>query len=90
MENRRKTNRTCCSLHTAISLDHETFKGRIENMSNYGAVVLADEPIRISEGKTIRLTIARDGNEDVLEAKVVWSEANAFGAKFIRAEHSGG
>ena len=86
MKNRRKSNRTCCSLDTAFSLGHETFKGRIENMSNYGAVILANEPIKISEGKTIRLRIACDGKEDILDAEVVWSDANAFGAKFIQGQ----
>ena len=86
MKNRRKSNRTCCSLDTAFSLGHETFKGRIENMSNYGAVILANEPIKISEGKTIRLSIACDGKEDILDAEVVWSDANAFGAKFIQGQ----
>jgi hypothetical protein len=86
MENRRKGNRTCCSLDTAFSLDQQTFKGRIENMSNYGAVVLANEPIHISEGKMVRLSIACDGKEDILDAEVVWSDANAFGAKFIQSQ----
>jgi hypothetical protein len=90
MENRRKTNRTCCSLDTAFSLGRETFKGRIENMSNYGAIVLANEPIRISEGKTIRLSIACDGKEEMLDAEVVWSDAKSFGAKFIQGKPTTG
>ena len=55
-------------------------------MSNYGAVVLANEAIHISEGETIRLTIACDGKEDIFDAEVVWSEAKAFGAKFIQRQ----
>ena len=86
MKNRRKISRTCCSLDTAFSLGQQTFKGRIENMSNYGAVVLANEPIHISAGKTIRLSIACDGKEDIFDAEVVWSEANTFGAKFVRGQ----
>jgi hypothetical protein len=84
VKNRRKIKRTVCNLETAFSFDQKTFKGRIENMSNYGAIVSADEPIHLSEGKSIRLTIVCDGREDILDAEVVWSDADAFGAKFIR------
>ena len=59
-------------------------------MSNYGAVVLASEPIHISEGNTIRLSIACDGKQDILDAEVVWSDDNAFGAKFIKNQTTTG
>jgi hypothetical protein len=59
-------------------------------MSNYGAVVLANEPIHISEGKKIRLSIACDGREDILDAEVVWSDASGFGAKFIQGQATTG
>jgi hypothetical protein len=88
-KNRRKIKRTLCNLEAAFSFDQKTFKGRIENLSNYGAIVLSSEPIHISEGKNIRLTIACDGKEDILDAEVVWSEADAFGAKFIRDQATG-
>ena len=89
IENRRKIKRTFCSLDAAFSFGQKTFKGRIENMSNYGAIVLADKPIHLSEGKSIRLSIVCDGKEDILDAEVVWSEADAFGAKFIRDRATG-
>ena len=81
-DNRRKNKRTCCSLDANIFLDGETFKGRIENMSNFGAIVVTEAAKRIAEKSGIRLSIFCDGKEDVLQAKVVWSEDGAFGAKF--------
>ena len=84
MQDRRKNKRTCCSLDTEVSFDQKTFKGRIENMGNFGAIVKAGEPLHMVEGRNIRLTIACDGREDVLDAVVVWSDANAFGAKFTQ------
>ena len=89
VKNRRKIQRTLCSLDAAFSFGQKTFKGRIENMSNYGAIVLADKPTHLSEGKNIRLTIVCDGREDILDAEVVWTEADAFGAKFIRDQATG-
>lgn len=84
LKNRRKIKRTLCNLDAAFSFDQKTFHGRIENMSNYGAIVLANEPIHLPEGKNIRLTIVCDGREDILDAEVVWFEVDTFGAKFIR------
>ena len=82
MKERRRIPRTCCSLDAEFSFDRQTFKGRIENMSNFGAIVQASDPSHIREGKNIRLAITCDGKEDVLEATVVWSESGSFGAKF--------
>ena len=82
-KDRRKISRTCCSLDAKILLDQKTFTGRIENMSNSGAVVLTDGPVRMTEGDDIRLTVACDGRKDVLAAKVMWSDKSAFGVKFI-------
>lgn len=70
-------------METDISCGGETFKGRIENMSNSGAVVVTEHPVRLPEGEEIHLTVDCDGSEDRLRAEVIWSEAGAFGARFV-------
>jgi len=57
--------------------------GNIENMSNYGASILAKTPGCVQKGETIRLAISCDDKEDNRDASVVWSEGGSFGAKFI-------
>lgn len=80
--NRRKNKRTCCSLDANVLFKGQTFKGRIENMSNFGAIVVTEAAKGIAENSGIRLSIFCDGKEDKLQATVVWSEEGAFGAKF--------
>lgn len=75
--------RTLCSLETVFSYGRKSFTGRIENMSNSGAVVVTDQPVRMPEGENIHMTIDCDGREDVLKAQVIWSDDSAFGAKFL-------
>ena len=66
-----------------FSVDDHDYAGTIQNMGNYGASVSVTKPLKIPEGKKIRITILSDNQEDVRSAEVVWSDESGFGAKFV-------
>lgn len=83
MNEKRFVNRTVCKRDVTFLVGERTYNGAIENMSNYGASILAKTPGCVQKGMTIRLAISCDDQEDSRDASVVWSEEGAFGAKFI-------
>ncbi len=83
MNEKRFVNRTVCKRDVTFLVGERTYNGAIENMSNYGASILAKTPGCVQKGITIRLAISCDDQEDSRDASVVWSEEGAFGAKFI-------
>ena len=83
MNDKRFVNRTVCKRDVTFFVGEKTYNGAIENMSNYGASILAKTPGCVQKGMTIRLAISCDDQEDRRDASVVWSEESTFGAKFI-------
>ena len=83
MNDKRFFGRTVCKRDVTFLVGEGTYNGAIENMSNYGASILAKTPGCVQKGMTIRLSISCDDQEDNRYASVVWSEEGAFGAKFI-------
>jgi hypothetical protein len=83
MNNKRFVSRTVCKRDVTFHVGEKTYNGAIENMSNYGASILAKTPGCVQKGMTIRLAISCDDQEDTRDASVVWSEEGVFGAKFI-------
>ena len=83
MTDKRFVGRTVCKRDVTFHVGERIYKGAIENMSNYGASILAKKPGCVQKGMTIRLAISCDDQEDKRDASVVWSEEEAFGAKFI-------
>ena len=83
MNDKRFVNRTVCKRDVTFLVGEKTYNGAIENMSNYGASILAKTPGCVQKGMTIRLAISCDDQEDKRDASVVWSEESTFGAKFI-------
>jgi len=83
MNDKRFVIRTVCKRDVTFLIGERTYHGAIENMSNYGASILAKTPGCVQKGETIRLAISCDDKEDNRDASVVWSEGGSFGAKFI-------
>ena len=83
MNDKRFAGRTVCKKDVTFFVGEKTYDGAIENMSNYGASILAKTPGCVEKGMTIRLAISCDDQESTRDASVVWSEEGAFGAKFI-------
>jgi hypothetical protein len=83
MNDKRFVDRTVCKRDVTFLVGERTYNGAIENMSNYGASILAKSPGCVKKGMTIRLAISCDDQENTRDASVVWSEGGAFGAKFI-------
>jgi len=83
MENQRFVSRTVCKRDVTFHVGERIYRGAIENMSNYGASILAKTPECVQAGITIRIAISCDDQENTRDASVVWSEKGVFGAKFI-------
>ena len=83
MNDKRFVDRTVCKRDVTFLVGERTYNGAIENMSNYGASILAKTPGCVEKGMTIRLALSCDDQESTRDASVVWSEEDAFGAKFI-------
>lgn len=83
MAEKRFDSRTVCKRDVRFYVGERAYNGAIENMSNYGASILAKTSGRVQKGMTIRLDISCDNQENTRDASVVWSEEDAFGAKFI-------
>jgi hypothetical protein len=83
MKNKRNSTRPlCCIRDVTFSVNDNIYTGTIQNMGHYGASVISDKPVKISEGKKIRISILDDNQEEVKNAEVVWSDESGFGAKF--------
>lgn len=83
MNDKRFAGRTVCKKDVTFFVGEKTYDGAIENMSNYGASILAKTPGCVEKGMTIRLAISCDDQENARNASVVWYEEGVFGAKFI-------
>ena len=83
MNDKRFTGRTVCKRNVTFHVGEKIFYGAIENMSNYGASILAGTPGCVRKGMKIRLDMSCDDQESTRDASVVWSDERAFGAKFI-------
>jgi len=83
MENKRFVNRTICKRDVTFHVGERAYHGAIENMSNYGASILAKTPGCVEKGIIIRIAISCDDQVNTRDASVVWSEKGVFGAKFI-------
>lgn len=83
LDNKRFVNRTVCKRDVTFHVGERTYSGAIENMSNYGASILAKTPGCVQKGITIRIAISCDDQENTRDASVVWAEKGVFGAKFI-------
>ena len=83
MDNKRFVSRTVCKRDVTFDVGERTYSGAIENMSNYGASILAKTPGCVQKGITIRIAISCDDQENTKDASVVWSEKGIFGAKFL-------
>ena len=83
MNEKRFAGRTVCKRDVTFLVGERTYNGAIENMSNYGASILAKTPGCVEKGMKIRLAISCDDQENTRDANVVWSEGGVFGAKFI-------
>ena len=83
MDNKRFVSRTVCKRDVTFHVGERTYSGAIENMSNYGASILAKTPGCVQKGITIRIAISCDDQENTKDASVVWSEKGIFGAKFL-------
>ena len=83
MKENRFSGRTVCKRDVTFLVGERTYNGAIENMSNYGASILAQTPDCVEKGMRIRLAISCDDQENTLDANVVWSEGGVFVAKFV-------
>ena len=83
MDDNRYSSRTVCKRNVTFHVGEETYTGAIENMSNYGASILAKTSGCLKKGTAIRIALSCDDQVNTREASVVWSEEGAFGAKFI-------
>ena len=83
MNEKRFVGRTVCKRDVTFFVGERTYNGAIENMSNYGASILAKTPGCVEKGMKIRLALSCDDQESARDASVVWSEEGVFGAKFI-------
>ena len=84
MKNKRKTSKkTCCNRDVTFSVNDTDYAGTIQNIGNYGASVLTNNPLKIPEGKKIHMSILNNNQEDMKSAEIVWSDESGFGAKFI-------
>jgi len=83
MSEKRFVHRTVCRRDVTFHWEGRQYNGAIENMSNYGASILAKWPGQLEKGTPIEISISCDGQEDKRKASVVWSEEGVFGAKFI-------
>jgi len=83
MTDKRFVARTICKRDVTFHVGEKAYYGAIENMSNYGASILAKTPGCVHKGMTIRLAISCDDQENIRNASIVWTEEDVFGAKFI-------
>ncbi len=83
MNEKRFTGRTICKREVIIEIGESRYHGAIENMSNYGASIQSEAYHQVKKGATIQIAISCDDDEDFREARVVWTEGGAFGAKFV-------
>ena len=71
MNDKRFVNRTVCKRDVTFLVGERTYNGAIENMSNYGASILAKTPGCMQKGMEIRLSISCDNQEDKDRKSVV-------------------
>jgi PilZ domain-containing protein len=83
MNDNRFNGRTVCKRIVTFHVGTARYTGAIQNMSNYGASIQTQTPDHVEKGTTIRIAMSCDDQKDIREARVVWSEAGAFGAKFL-------
>jgi hypothetical protein len=83
MNDKRFIGRTICKRDVILQVGESRYHGAIENMSNYGASIQSHAQHQVQKGTTIHIAMSCDDDEDFREARVVWSEGGAFGAKFL-------
>jgi hypothetical protein len=83
MDNNRRIERTICNRQVSFSMDGETYEGTIENISNEGTLILTNTPVQLQQGKEISITITSADRGEMRNARVVWADEGAFGAKFL-------
>jgi len=83
MNEKRYIGRTICKRDVIFHIGESHYHGAIENMSNYGASIQTEARHHVKKGATIHIAMSCDEDEDFREARVVWSEGGAFGAKFL-------
>ena len=64
-------------------MDGETYEGTIENISNEGTLILTNTPVQLQQGKEISITITSADRGEMRNARVIWADEGAFGAKFL-------
>ena len=83
MNDKRQIERTVCSRKVSISINGLQYEGTIENISNEGTLILTPKPVELDQHSEIVITISSADQTDMKRARVVWSDHNAFGAKFL-------
>jgi len=83
MNEKRYIGRTICKRDVIFQIGESRYHGAIDNMSNYGASIQTEARHHVKKGATIHIAMSCDEDEDFREARVVWSEGGAFGAKFL-------
>ena len=83
MNDKRKIERTVCSRQVFFSIDGIDFEGTIENISNEGTLILTPKPLQLDQHSEIVISISSADQTDVKRARIIWSDSNAFGAKFL-------
>lgn len=83
MNDKRKIQRSICNRQVSFSINDLDFEGTIENISNEGALILIPNPLQLDQHSEIVITISSADQTDMKRARIVWSDHNAFGAKFL-------
>jgi PilZ domain len=83
MADNRKIERTICSRQVLFSIDGHEYEGTIENISNEGTLILTPTPLELHQHAVIVITISSADQTDMKKARIVWSDSQAFGAKFL-------
>jgi hypothetical protein len=83
MQNRIGLKNDIVKREVVFSVNTNYYTGMIESLSNEGLRIMVDSYPHIAEGDDIFLTILCADQENVKKARVVWSDARGFGAKFI-------
>jgi hypothetical protein len=57
--------------------------GTIQNLGNYGVTIAARNPVNISKGKIICISMLSQNQIEVKYAEVAYMDESSFGAKFV-------
>ena len=70
-----------------VKFDHEnrTYEGTTENVSSTGISVKSKEPVMVGQQVTVHIPVKKKGKIVSLQGKVLWSNREGFGVKFLRS-----